>query len=201
MAIIAAVSVARASWLAALAAIVLAACGSDERKPPPNPQDEPADRAAKPPEGWRAVTNRAAGFTVAAPRRWTVRKRRAATLIRSEDRLLALTIAADRSEAGRETSAREYARRTLESLPGFRGLRVHAGQRVRSPYRTAQVEGSGTLESNRRRQLLSVTVFQRPGRVTYAAIAFANARVRPHLHDRELNRLLATFRARPPRVS
>jgi hypothetical protein len=193
------VSAPRARWLAALAAAVLAACGSDERKPPPNPQDEPADHAAKPPSGWRTVTNRAAGFTVAAPRRWPAEKRRAATLIRSDDRLLAVTIAADRSEAGRETAAHAYAQRAFESLPGFRGLRARPGGRVRSPYRTAGVQGRGTLVSNRRRQRFSVTVFQRPGRVTYAAIAFANARVGARLHYRELNRLLATFRARPPR--
>ena len=197
MAIIAAVST---RWVVALAAVALAACGSAERKPPPNPQDEPTDRAAKPPAGWRTVTNRAAGFTVAVPPRWTARKRRAATLIRSEDRLLALTIAADRSRPGRETPARDYASRALQSLPGFRGLRVRPGRAVHSPYRNARSVGTGTLESNRRHQRVSITVFQRPGRVTYAAIAFVNARIHPHLHDRELDRLLSTLRARPPRA-
>jgi hypothetical protein len=182
--------------------IALAGCGgSDERRPPPTTAREPADRADKPPVGWRTIANRTTGFTVAVPRGWSARKRRAATLIRSDDRLLALTIAADRSEPGRELSAREYARRTLEALPGFRRLRAHPGGKIRSPYRTARVESAGTLAAKRRRQLVSVTVFQRPGRVTYAAVAFRNARVRRHAHDRELDRLLSTFRARPPQRS
>jgi hypothetical protein len=187
--------------VAAVLALALApsGCGGGDDAPAPDPADERADAPVAAPAGWRTLVNRTAGFSVAIPPGWTARKRRTATLIRSGDRLLALTLAADRSRSGRETGAAEYARRTLTGLPSFDGPPPHAVGRVRgSPYESAQVESTGRLATSARPQRVSVAVLQRPGQVTYTAVAFRNARVRPHLHDRTLGRLLATFRARPP---
>ena len=140
--------------------------------------------------------NRQAGFSVAVPPRWTMRRQKNGTLVRSADRLLVLSLQADRSEAGRDTPAAAYALRTLESLPGFRELEGATGPPLRgSPYESGLAVGIGTREATQQPQRVTVAALRRPGLVTYAAVAFSDARAR---HGRALRRLLATLRGRPP---
>lgn len=156
----------------ALAACIalLAACGGDDAAPS---SEQPADRPAPPPPGWRTVTNAKAAFSVAAPRSWRVRQRPRATLISSPDRTVAVTLVADRSPAGQETGAGSYARQTLTELPGFEGSVDAEPKPVRgSPYSSAQVQGRGRLPRSRGVQRITVAAFHRPKRVTYAVVAF-----------------------------
>jgi hypothetical protein len=156
--------------LALLAA--LAGCGDDE--PAATTSARPPDRPAKPPEGWKTVVNEKAQVSIAAPRRWRVTERARATLIRSPDRTVAVTLVADRSPAGAETPAADYARDTLTSLPNFEGSVAADPRRVRgSPYPSAQVEGRGRLPRAKAEQLITVAAFHRARRdVTYAVVAF-----------------------------
>lgn len=153
-------------------------------------------RPVPPPPGWRTVRNSVAGFTVAAPRAWPADSSRRATLIRSEDRLVSMTFAVDRSATGLALSPARYARRTLRSLPGFRGRLSPRARPVRgSPYPNAVVDGSGSVATTIRRQRISVAAFRYPGRATYSAIVFRNAVVKPRINDRTIERILRTFRA------
>lgn len=186
------------SFAAALA-LTAAGCGGEEKiEGSPDPANEPSDAAATPPRGWRIVSNERAGFTLSVPRDWSVRTRESATLLRSRERVLALTVAADRSEPGRDTAAREYARRTFEALPGFRELRA-AGDPAPvagSPYESARLDGAGTLASAGARQRVTVAAFRRPGRVTYTVVAFVGRGA----GTRDLRPLLASFRGARPRL-
>ncbi|MDQ4071319.1 MAG: hypothetical protein M3088_00380 [Actinomycetota bacterium] len=149
---------------------VLAACGGDDGA---SSSAQPPDRPAVPPPGWRTVTNPKAAFSVAAPRRWRVSQRARATLIRSPDRTVAVTVVADRSPAGRQTDAGGYARQTIAELPGFEGSVGAKTMPVRgSPYPAAQVQGRGKVPRSRRPQRITVAAFHRPKRVTYVVIAF-----------------------------
>ena len=195
----------RATALLAVAlagAFAALGCGEeDEFADAPDPATERSDPPAKPPPGWRTFANRRAGFTLSVPPGWSARARKSATLIRSSDRLLAATVAADRSESARTTGAREYARRTFRALPGFRKLRASRPRELgRSPYPTARVDGTGTLAETRQRQRITVAAFRRPGRVTYTIIAFAAEVGRASAHARELKLLLNSLRARRPAV-
>ena len=179
-----------------LAALLLGVpgCGDDEEEP-----EERSDRPAAPPSGWRTVENGPAGFTLAVPRSWRARTNGNVTLIRSEDRLVVVTIAADRSKAAKELAPATYARRTVEALPGFEGSISIRVRPVRgSPYRTARVEASGTVRTSRRAQRITVVAFQRPGQATYAAVVFRNPRFDPRFDEPALSRMLRTLRARPP---
>ena len=71
----------------------------------PTARKRAADKPAAPPAGWRTVENAAAGFTIAVPRSWAAATKRGATLIRSKDRLVAVTVAADRSPEGKAERA------------------------------------------------------------------------------------------------
>lgn len=175
--------------------VLVAGCGGSDSGSgnPPDPQRESLERPAAPPAGWRVVGNREAGLSVSAPRTWPARIRGPATLIRSEDRLLAVSLTADRSEGGRGLSAQSYARRTLLALPGFRRARpVRLGQVARSPY------GSFEVQAKADRRRVRVAAFQKPRRVTYTAVAFSNAGVAPQANDATLQRILASLRGRAP---
>jgi hypothetical protein len=191
---------ATAFLVAALIAGLGAGCGGeDEFAGSPDPASERNDPPAKPPPGWRTFANRPAGFTISVPPGWPARARGSATLIRSPERLLAVTVAADRSEAARTTPPREYARRTFHALPGFRDVKVTGTHKVaRSPYDSARVDGAGTLAQRRQRQHITVAAFRRGRHATYAVVAFAAPAGRAPAHGGELDRLLASLRARRP---
>ena len=188
--------------LAAAAAFAIAGCGTDDEfAGAPDPATERSDKPAKPPPGWRTFANRRAGFTLSVPRGWPTRTRKSATLIRSSDHVLAITVAADRGEAGRTIRPRRYARRTFRALPGFRKLRSAAARRVRrSPYPTARVDGTATLRERHQRQRITVAAYRRPGHVTYTVVAFSARTGAVPAYAGALRRLLASLRAQRPRT-
>jgi hypothetical protein len=179
--------------------LVAAGCGHDGDS---KTVKEHADAPARPPARWKTVRNRDAGFTLSVPKSWTARVKAAATLIRSKDKLLVITIAADRGESGRELSPTQYARRTLDSLPDFEGSVRPRARRVRgSPYRSSRVDGLGTLRTSKRAERITVVAYKRPGQVTYALVAFANSKIPSDFFAARLRRILRSFRAQPPRSS
>lgn len=176
--------------------VPVAGCGDGDDEP--DSPSEKADAPAKPPPGWRTVRNRQAGFTISAPKSWSAATERRATLIRSKDKLVAVTVAADRSHAGKTTAPRPYAGDVIAALPGFEGeVSVKDTRIAGSPYRTALAEGSGTVETSGTPQRISVAAFQRPGQVTYSAVIFRNARARPVPGRATVARMLRSFRAQP----
>jgi hypothetical protein len=188
--------------LAATVALGMPGCGEeDEFTGAPDPATERSDKPAQPPSGWRAFANRRAGFTLSVPRAWPARTRRSATLIRSADHLLAITVAADRSEAGRTVRPGQYALRTFRALPGFRKLRPATTRRVRrSPYPSARVDGTGTLRDRSQRQRITVAAYRRRGHVTYTVVAFSAHLGGVPAYAVALRRLLASLRAQRPRA-
>ena len=180
------------------AALALGACGDDESSPDSGDgaREERSDRPVKPPRGWRVLRNERAGFTLSVPRTWAARTRGPATLIRSDDQLVSITVAADRTTTERRRSPASFARETIESLPGFRGRLRGGTRRVRgSPYRTARVDARGRVRDSRVPQRITAAVYQRPGLVTYAVLVFRNAEVRPRFNDPVVERLLRSLRA------
>ena len=172
----------------AACAALLVACGDDDAAP--TAQQAP-DRPATPPAGWRTVSNAKAAVSIAAPRAWKVTTRSRATLIRSPDRTLAVTLVADRSPAGRDTPAGDYASGILTQLPNFEGSVDPDPSRVPgSPYPSAQVEGRGRLPESKDQQRITVAAFHRAGRVTYAVVAFRQRQT----PERTLQRMLSTVR-------
>jgi hypothetical protein len=150
----------------------LAGCGGDE--PTATSSAPPPDKPAVPPPGWKTVLNDKAEVSIAAPRSWRVSERQKATLVRSPDRTVAVTLVADRSPAGAESPAADYARDTLTQLPNFEGsLEAEPGRVRGSPYPSAQVQGRGRLPKAKAEQLITVAAFhRRSGGVTCAVVAF-----------------------------
>jgi hypothetical protein len=87
-------------------------------------------------------------------------------------------------------------------LPNFEGSVSARPRRVRgSPYRSARVDGAGTVGRTRRPQRISVAAFLRPGVVTYAVVAFRNATVTSGADEVALSRMLRTLRGQAPQRS
>jgi hypothetical protein len=180
----------------ASAALACGGCGSGKG---PGQSAKKIDQPAKPPPGWRTVANRPAGFTIAAPRRWMVRVKDGATLLRSPDRLLVVTVAADRTPPGRQLPISQYARETLQDLPDFDGsLSARTGRVRGSPYRSAVVEGAGTIRTSRRVQRITVAALRVPGQVTYTVAAFRSANLAREFGAGTLRRMLRTLRSGVP---
>jgi hypothetical protein len=177
---------------AAAVAVALAGCGDDDSERVVRVTPDPP---VKPPAGWRTVRNERAAFTVAAPRDWRARQQGAATLIRSPDRLTAITVTVDTGEAGRHLAPGDYARAGLEFLPDFEGSLKPQVRRIHgSPYPSARVDGSGTLGTSPRTQLITVAAFRPRGGPIYAIFGFRNARATRARNERVLSRVLRTFR-------
>lgn len=180
-------------------ALLQAGCGGDDGSDPDAAALERVDPPATPPPGWRTVSNSRIGFTIAAPRTWTATHTGRRTVIRSDDRLVAISISADRTAPGRELSAERYARRTIRTVPHFAGVvDKRVGRVPGSKYESALLTATGTVSPSNLSQRISVAILRRPGRVTYGVLVFRNAGVKPRFHDRTIERILRTFRAQPP---
>ena len=176
------------------------ACGDDDSGPAPPTVDERTDRPARLPAGWRRVVNSLSGFTLGIPPGWSARGAQGTTLVRSGDRVLAVSITADYSAEGRELPADAYARRTARSLAGYRGLRLGGARPLRGAhYPGATVTGRGTFSRTGVRQAIRVTVLRRRGQVSYSLIFFRTARVPGAAYRAAMAGMVRTFRARAPR--
>jgi hypothetical protein len=145
------------------------------------------------------VVNPRAGFTLGLPPGWTAQGARGATLVRSGDRLLAVSIGADRSPDGRNLPPATYARRTATQLPGYRGLRVGRPRALRGArYPGAEVSATGTFARTRVRQAIRVVAMRRNRQVTYSLLVFRTARAPESLYRAAIAGMIRTFRARPP---
>ena len=185
--------------LAAGCAGALGACGDDDPAPPPAAVKERADKRGRLPAGWKRVVNRPAGFSLGIPPGWTARGARGATLVRAGDRVLAASIAADRSADGRDLPPAVYARRTARGLAGYRKLKLGRPRPVRGTrYRGATVTATGTFARTRVRQAIQVTALRRRGAVTYSLIFFRTRRAPASVYQGAIRGMLRTFRAAPP---
>jgi hypothetical protein len=189
--------------LLAVALLALTGCGGGDSKKKsdvPNPKDEPTDAAAKPPAGWHTVKNKIAGFTVSAPDSWADAPTKAATAIRSDDKLVVVSIAADRSPKGANTSAKNYATETLKATTSAKtDGKVHTIKG--SPYDNAYIVATGKIPGQKIPQTVTTVIYHRKGHVTYGMLIFANAKVKPHFNDKKLAEMMRSFRAQSPTSS
>jgi hypothetical protein len=186
-------------------AAVAAGCGSGTggsatapAPPTPAPTANPPRTAL--PLGWKRVVNPGAGFSVGLPPGWSARAAAGTTVLRSADRGLAVSVASDRSAAGREGPPRDYALRALEGLTGYRDLRIQtAAPLPGARYPAAAAAAAGTYAATGVRQRILVQALWLRGRAMYTLIAFSSARAPRGRYRSVLAQLVATFHAEPAR--
>jgi hypothetical protein len=105
---------------AVLCALVASGCGGGGGSTSTKATAEVAQPPAKLPAHWHRHLDRGGGLTLGVPRGWKTHHPRRGLLISSPDRLVAVSVAADRTAAGRALPLERFARSVLATLPGYR---------------------------------------------------------------------------------
>lgn len=196
----------RASAALILAALALVAgCGGETEDEGPERMlrlPETADPLPKLPARWEPHLNRSGGFAFGLPPGWDIRDSGISSLVRSFDRLVAVSITPDRTSQALELPLEDFATRTLAALPVFDG-EVDAGPARRIPhrYRALRIEATGTAAESGLRQRIQLIVVRRERRATFTVVIAASADRRARPSERLAERVVETLRSRPVTLS
>ena len=175
------------------ASLALGACGGDGEatsttatadKAVPD-QAEKAEKVPDLPQGWTVLSDPVQGFRLGAPPGWKDGRDcllkgaspGEVTVLCSPDKLVSLSITADRSADGLTLDPADFAQQTIDQLAteGFRGpLDAGEPKPFDARYRGASVTGKGTASSGVRENV-TVVAMRRDGVATFAAVIAANA--------------------------
>ena len=191
----------RRAALAALAlALALHGCGSEDDEgsaPRPRPT-ETADELPKLPRGWEQHLNPRGGLTLGVPPDWRAENRGTSVLLRSADRLVAISITPDRTGEALELPLGEFATRTAAALPGFRrGLDPGRSRDFAHRYPAASVSARGRAKRTGVEQRVTVVVIRRPRLATFTAVIAANVEPEADASRKLAVAALRTLRGRP----
>ena len=183
---------------AAVALLLVAGCGADEDESEAPGPLETVDRVPDLPRQWRPHVNRAGGFAFGLPSGWKAADRDdRSTLVRSRDRLLAVSIVADRTAEALGGPLEEFATRALVALPGFsEQLEPGAPRAVRHRYAAVGAKARGSAASGVDQRLLLI-VLRREDVVTITALIAANQRRSSARSEALAEELVRTLRSRP----
>jgi hypothetical protein len=176
-------------------AVALAGCDVGEKDEPPPAPVEKADPLPKLPDGWSRHANRKLGFAIGVPPHWSVNDRRRSSLFRSADRLVAVSVSADRTEGGLAVPIDEFAERVTKALPDLRDLKAMRPRAFRARYDAAAVTATAKSKGGVPQRLL-VVVERREPFATYTAVVAANAKQGAGAHRDEVLRMLRSLRGR-----
>jgi hypothetical protein len=197
----------KAALAAVVVAAVLAGCGDsgdDETTtttPPAPPPRETIDHVPKLPGSWHKYVNERGGFALGLPRGWKASSNAGTALVRSFDRLVAISIAPDRRREALDDPLDEVADVTAAALTGFRGeLERKSVRDCEHRYECAEVRARGTAKGGVE-QRLQVIVLRRDGVAQLTAVIAANAKKSANASLHLAKRVVATLRTRPPAVA
>jgi hypothetical protein len=186
--------------------VATAGCGGDGSEdettpPPPRERVETVDKLPKLPDRWKRFENRRGGFVVGLPPGWTTsdRDRGPTSLVRSYDRLVAISISPDRTPEALDLDLEDFATRAADALPGLEG-----GSRPSPPkpyehrYEAVRTTLEGKGAKSGVRQRVSLIVLRRDQLATFTVVIATSADRRARPSERLANRVVATLRSRPP---
>jgi hypothetical protein len=170
----------------ATAVMALAGCGDDDEPtaPPVERKPEKPERVAGLPAGWTVEENKAQGFGLGAPPGWRAGgdcfkgglAPGSVTILCSPDRLVTLSVSADRTDEALELEPGEFAVRTMEGLAdSYDGLELGKPRPFKARYPGASVDGAGKAVGTGVPQDVTVVVLRREGAANFAAVIAANA--------------------------
>jgi hypothetical protein len=181
------------------ALVAAAGCGGDDgsEAEAPEPRAETVDPLPKLPAGWNRHVNHRDGFAIGLPPGWKAERRPKATLLRSPDRLVAVSISADRASEALEISLQDYASQVVEALRGFEHLRSGKPRFFEHRYQGATVSTTARARESDIRQRLTFIGLRRDELVTYGVLIARNAERDSGFYGREAIRMVRTLRGRP----
>jgi hypothetical protein len=184
------------SAIVALVGLIgLLGCGDDEPAPPEH-RTETVDKLPKLPPGWHEYVNHRAGFALGRAPGWRAKRDGGGSLLRSPDRLVAISISADRTREAIEFPLGEYALEAAKALPGFHDLHVKRPRRFKAQYNSQAVEAKGRAKGGVRQSLLFIAM-RRDHLATYPVLVASNAERDTRFYEDEALRIVRTLRGRP----
>jgi len=188
------------AFAAGLVVAVLASCGGESDDPEPEPPPRPPETVHELPDlpdRWREQLNRAGGFAVGVPPGWRARNQGTSTLVRSFDRLVAISISPDRTREANDMALTDFATRALVALPGFEGELTPRGERsFEHRYAAYEARGRATAAKIGVEQRVRLIVVRRGRLVTFTVVIAANAEG-GRVSERIAERVVRTLRSRP----
>jgi len=173
---------------------------STTTRPAPAPRETREPLPERPRE-WGRFVNERGGYGLLLPRGWKPKPDGPQTLIRSFDRLVAISIAPDRSPEALETPISDYATNTADGLRGFEdGFEGRGMRGFDHRYQAVEVLGGGRSR-NGVEQDASVIILRRDELVTLTVVLAANAKPAARESVRLARRAIRTIRTRAPRDS
>jgi hypothetical protein len=191
----------RQGALAALTLVLaLAACGSDEEVQPPEVQRqaETVDDLPKLPRGFEPHISRINGLALGRPPGWKATRKGVATFLIAPDKLVVMSLSADRSDEALAEGPETLAVRTFGALEGYEGvLDPSEPTPFKHEYDAYEVEGQGVSVKTGVRQNLRVIVLEREGATVVTAVVAENAKEKAPAEVRQALESLRTLRTRP----
>ena len=191
----------RQGALAALTLVLaLAACGSDEEVQPPEVQRqaETVDDLPKLPRGFEPHISRINGLALGRPPGWKATRKGVATFLIAPDKLVVMSLSADRSDEALAGDPETLAVRTFGALEGYEGvLDPSEPTPFKHEYDAYEVEGQGVSVKTGVRQNLRVIVLERAGATVVTAVIAENAKEKAPAEVRQALESLRTLRTRP----
>jgi len=131
----------------------------------------------KPPPGWSTEISNNIGYGINIPPDWKVTEHNDASLIRSPDRLVAVSITSDRTEDALSIPLDSYARGALNAIPGFRGGVEAESPKPLSgtPYDAVELDAHGIASSSGVTEQVTLVVMRRDEAVNFVAAIALNS--------------------------
>jgi len=175
--------------------VFMAGCGSDGPEPSQDPP-ETVDELPELPRGWEPYVNHRAGFALGRPPGWKAKAAGSSTLLTSPDRLVAVSVSADRTNEAIDFPLDAYATGAVEALDGFEDLDAADPRPFEAHYDAVAVIASGESEDGVR-QRLEFIALRRDEIATYAVLVARNIERESGFYAREAGRMVRTLRGRP----
>jgi hypothetical protein len=189
---------ARAVLGAALCALVVAGCGGGSSSTRSTTAPETRQPPAHLPTPWHRHVDPANGLTIGIPPGWRVSHKHGALLVRSADRLVVVSVAAQRSPGALAIPPDRYAREALASLSGYRHkLRPGPVRRFSgTPFDGVRVSARG-ISKGGVTQLVHLIVLRRDG-VANFTLLIASSHAATNADVKRALAMARTLRDRPP---
>jgi hypothetical protein len=191
----------RSSLVAGALALLVAGCGDDGDTTTtvsvPLTTTTPQKPAKVPPGYVRRVDTRL-GYSMAVASAWKVDEQGAATLIRTRDGLVAVSISSDRTTETLSVPPDQLAEGVLAALPGYDPpldpgpAREFGG----TPFEGASATATGTLAGSKAEQRVQAIVL-RSDSVNYTVVIASNAKRAPAVEQTVALRMVRTLRDYP----
>jgi hypothetical protein len=200
---------ARRAALAAAVGLVVAGVGCGEREEPEPTTTTPVERAEKVPklpERWKVLKVPDQGFALGQPPGWHKGRQCLArktspgmtTVLCSPDRLLTLSISADRTEDALEITPEEFAARLIARLSENyqKPLDPSKPKPFKAHYDGAKVTATGKAAKGVREDV-KVIVLRRDDVAVFTAVIASHASKATGRHTKYAERALKSLRSRP----